>query len=100
MKNKLLPEDIEKLFREETGNDPICPGIDIYRVNFIDWLKTNICKAWNTRQPEQLEKVKPIERQTAWVDNSPDLRCSCGYKILPNFNYCPGCGKQIDREGE
>jgi hypothetical protein len=80
MKDKLLPADIEKLFREETGNDLICPGIDIYRVNFIDWLKTNLCKAWNTRQPE---KVKP---------NLKKITCnSCNGE--GGHTNCPDCNK-------
>ena len=41
--------NLEEVFKKQTGNNPISPGIDIYREKYIKWLEEQ-----NTKMIERL----------------------------------------------
>ena len=71
---------LREQFEKETGINPMCPGIDIYRINYIEWLEARCeeCPKYskaeyrklesdilrrNAEQSEQFLRIKELESE-------------------------------------
>lgn len=65
------------------------------------WLSTRVVIDISEQTLDKLSKILSPVQHGYWEDSSNGWTCSiCGRDVSKDYNYCPHCGAQMDKERE